>query len=159
LTNEGKKIFRELLRGVVTVNIRGRKVLFEIQLGHLIDKEEVLAKKMERAFKVGTVSEAIQNNLFGGKIIFSPELTPILKINNQIYIYRRNPLKLLESLRSTDESIEDLFKELERTELRPLAKYLEILGMRRLFTELERQNLLEKRFPHRMPSTRLLKKT
>lgn len=147
LTDEGKKVFRELLKGSLTIDVRGRKLLFEISFGHLVNKEKVLEEKVNRFFKVGTVAEAIENDLFGKGPVLSPELKPILTIGDETYIYRRSPLETFRSLKSSAASIEDFFKELEKTELRLVSKYSEIFGMRQLFTELERRNLLEKWFP------------
>jgi hypothetical protein len=146
MTNEGKKIFRELLKGSINVNVRGRSILFDFQFGHLINKEEMLCRKADQLFKIGTVTEALENNLFGEKFILSPELKPILKIGNEIYIHKRSPLEILEFLEPS-KSIEEVFKKLDNTELRLISKYAEILGVRRLFIELERRNLLEKWFP------------
>lgn len=69
-------------------------------------------------------------------------------MGDEVYIPRRSPLETLHSLRLTATSTDDMFKELEKTELRFVAKYAEILDMRRLFIELERRNLLEKWLPH-----------
>jgi len=144
ITDEGERVFRELLKGILTINVLGRKLLFEVQFGHLINKEKVFEEKWNRSFRVGTVAEAAKNNLFSDQLILSPDLRPILKVGDQIYICRRSPLEILQSLESTATSTEDMFKELEKTELRLAAKYYEIFGMRQLFTELERRNLFEK---------------
>lgn len=50
-TDEGKKVFRELLEGSLTINVKGRKVLLDFQFGHLIDKEKVLGEKINRFFR------------------------------------------------------------------------------------------------------------
>lgn len=148
MTDEGKKLFRELLKGIITINVKGRKLLFEFQFGHLVNKEKVLQEKVDRFFKVGTVSEAFKNNIFSNQLTFSPDLKPILKFGDEIYIYARNPLEILEPLKLTTSSIEEMFRELEKTELKFAAKFAELFGIRRLFIELERRNLLEKCFPH-----------
>lgn len=148
MTDEGNKLFRELLKGSITINVKGRKLLFEFQFGHLINKEKILGEKMNRVFKIGTVAEALQNNLFGERFILSPELKPILRMGDEMYIFRRSLREILESLKSNPTSVEDMFKELKKTELRVVSKYAEMWGMRRLFTELERRNLLKKWFSH-----------
>jgi len=147
LTDVGKKVFRELLKGIITVYIRGRKLLFDVQLGHLIDREKLLQEKGPRLFKVGTVDDAFKNDLFGGPFVLSPDLKPILRVGNEIYIYKRSPLEIMEFIKSCDSrSVTELFSEMKKTELKPIFEYSEILGIQELFVELDRRNLLEKWF-------------
>ena len=48
---------------------------------------------------------------------------------------------------SKSASVEDFFRELERSELRPFVRVADILSIRLLFIELERQGLFGSLFP------------
>jgi hypothetical protein len=126
ITDEGWKILRKLLRDTVVVGIKGRKLLFNVKLNrliHLIDKENVLKDKADQLFKIGTVNEALKSDLFGGRVVYSPKLKPITIFNNKAYIWRWNPLEVIGS-----------------------SKLLEILGVVKLLTEMERRNLIGKKW-------------
>ena len=157
VTEEGVKVLREfrelLLKECTAVNIRGRKLLLELRLGHPVSEEKILRileipeEEADRLFRIGTVAEAVKNPLFGGWPVLSPELRPIVKLGNEIYIHKRSLLETMNSLNSLSSkttSVEEVFEELEKTEFRLVAKFAEISGIRRLFIELERRNLLEK---------------
>jgi hypothetical protein len=150
MTDEGRRIFRELLKGSITVNVKGQKLLFDFKFGYLINKEKILKKKVNQLFKIGTASEALKNDLFGGRLVFSPELKPIMVLDNEMYILRRNPLEIINSLKPKVRSGEEFFEELKKTELRSVAKYAEIFGIEKLFVEMEHQNLFKKWLPQNL---------
>jgi len=68
---------------------------------------------MNRFFRIGTVAEAIKNNLFCEKFVISLELKSILKIRYEMYINKRSPLEILESLKSTVKSTDDILENLK----------------------------------------------
>jgi len=141
VTEEGVKVLRELLKGCIAVDVRGRKLLFECRFGPLTKLE----KRADRLFRIGTVAEAIENPLFGDRFIFSPDFRPIVKLGDEVYIHKQSFLEAVDSfLRSKTASVEEVFEELEKAGLGLVAKCAEMLGMRRLFIKLERRNLLEK---------------
>jgi len=148
VTDEGMKVLRELLKGCIAVDVKGRKLLLECQLGHLINnliKERVLEEKANWLFRIGTVAEAIENPLFGDRLIFSPDFRLIVKLGDEVYIHKQSFSEAVDSfLRSKTASVEEVFEELEKAGLGLVAKRAEVLGVRRLFIELERRNLLER---------------
>lgn len=149
-TDEWWKLLQDLLKRVIVVDVNGQRLFINLKLGYLIDNAKVLEKKaMEagRLFKVGTVAEALRNNPLGERWLLSPDLRPIVMFDDEVYIFRQNPMEILDSLRSKASSLEEFFEELRRSELRAVAKFAEVLGLERLFVEVWRRNLLEKLLP------------
>lgn len=135
ITDEGWKVLQELLRDTMIIEIKGRELLFNVKLNrliHLIDKENVLKDKADRLFKIGTVNEALKSDLFGGRVVYSPKLKPIIIFNNKAYIWKWDPLEVIGS-----------------------SKLLEILGVVKLLREMERRNLIEKWLPFSSSPTTL----
>ncbi len=144
LTDEGQKLFREFLRGSLTINVAGRRLLFEIQFGNLIDKTRLLSDKVDRLFRVGKVEEALKRNLLGDRFVFTPDGRQIMKLGNDTYAFRKSLEEVTRDLMPSGKSVDYLFERLEKTGFGLGARYLELMGMKRLFKELEARDLFSR---------------
>jgi hypothetical protein len=86
LTDEGQKVFRQLLKGSICINVLGRKVFFEMKFGNLVEKLSVLEDRIEDLIRVGKVQEALSKNFVPN--LMAPDLRPILQLDNQMYVFQ-----------------------------------------------------------------------
>jgi len=148
-TNMFRNLLREILKRIAIVDIKGRELLMNLNLDYLAENEKLLERKTEelgQLFVIGTVVDALKNNSFRDRWILSPDCRPIVIIDGEAYIFRRNPVEILRSISSTELSVEEFFRALKRSELSVIAKIAELLGLEKLFIEMWRRNIFEKIF-------------
>jgi hypothetical protein len=148
MTGAGWRLFRDIVKGVIDIRVKsGGRLYINFNFNYLVENEEVLERKargLGQLFRVGRVIEALQSPL-RDRSLFSPDGRPIVIFDDRAYIFRKSLPELLEDVRAgKPASVEDFFKELERSELRPLVRVADLLGARLLFVELERRGLLPK---------------
>jgi hypothetical protein len=151
ITDVGWRFFCDIMKEMIGIRVKGGgRLLINLNLNYLIENKEILERKaraLGKLFRVGRVIEALQGQL-RDKSLLSPDGRPIVVFDDRAYIFKRSLSELLEDVRaSRPASIEDSFKELERSELRPFVRVADLLGIRLLFIELERRGLFERVFP------------
>lgn len=144
------ELFREIIRRIAEVQIKGRRFLMNFKLNYLIENEKALERRTTELgplFRIGTVAEALQSPL-RDRFLITPDGRPILTMDGETYIFRRNPLEVLDNLRfTTSSSVEDFLKGLEKSELSLFVRIAELWGFNLLLIELQRRKLLNKLFP------------
>jgi hypothetical protein len=133
------KLFRDAMKEMIDVRVKsGGRLYVNLNLNYLVEVLEREARRPDQLFRIGKVIEALQSPL-RDRTLLSPDGRLIVVLNGRAYIFKKSILELLESKPA---SVVDFFEKLERSELRPLAKAADLLGIGLLFVELERRGLL-----------------
>jgi hypothetical protein len=132
------KLFRDAMKEMIDVRVKsGGRLYANFNLNYLVEVLEREARRLDQLFRIGRVIEALQSPLCD-RTLLSPDGRLIAVLNGRAYIFKKSILELLESKPA---SVVDFFEKLERSELRPLAKVADQLGIKLLFVELERRGL------------------
>jgi hemin uptake protein HemP len=133
------KLFRDAMKEMIDVRVKsGGRLYANFSLNYLVEVLEREARRLDQLFRIGRVMEALQSPL-RDRTLFSPDGRLIVVLNGRAYTFKKSILELLESKSA---SVVDFLEKLERSELRPLAKAADLLGIGLLFVELERRGLL-----------------